>query len=79
MKSILTAAALSTVLLAGSASFAFADCAADVKAATDMAMKADGAKKDAAMKAIAMANDAMTKKDDAACKTATDAAMGAMK
>lgn len=79
MKSIFTTVALSAMLLAGSASLAFADCAGDIKASTDMAMKAEAAKKDAGMKEIAMASDAMTKKDDAGCKMHTDAAMAAMK
>ena len=80
MKKILATAALAAVLSASGASFAFADCAADIQAASDMAAKAtDAAKKDAAMKQVGMAKDAMGKKDDSACKVATDAAMAAMK
>jgi len=80
MKTILASAALAAVLSLSGATFALADCAADIKAASDMAGKAtDAAKKDAAMKQVGMATDAMGKKDDAACKTATDAAMAALK
>jgi hypothetical protein len=77
MKTVLLATSVSALLLA--AAPAFADCAADMKTTQDMAMKVtDAAKKDAAMKEMAMATDAMTKKDDAACKMHTDAAMKAM-
>jgi hypothetical protein len=80
VKNILASAALATALTVAGGTFAFADCAADIQAASDAAGKAtDAGKKDAAMKQVAMAKDAMGKKDDAACKTATDAAMAALK
>jgi hypothetical protein len=80
MKTILASVVLATALSFSGVSFALADCASDIQAATDAAGKAtDAAKKDAAMKQVGMAKDAMAKKDDAACKTATDAAMTALK
>ena len=80
MKTILASAALAAALSLSGVSFALADCAADIKAATDAAGKAtDAAKKAAAMKEVDAATAAMGKKDDAACKTATDAAMAALK
>lgn len=78
MKTILSAAAMSALLLA--APVAYADCAADMKATqTMMDTATDATKKEMAMKEMAMAKDMMTKKDEAGCMTHTDAAMKAMK
>jgi len=80
MKTIIASAALAAALSLSGVSFALADCASDIQAASDAAAKAtDATKKDAAMKQVTMAKDAMAKKDDTACKTATDAAMAALK
>jgi hypothetical protein len=78
MKTILATAALAT-LFAVSAPGAFADCADDIKAASDMVAQSNNfVKAKAASKQIAMAKDALSKNDDDACKTATDAAMAAL-
>ena len=80
LKSILTIAALTASLLGASVSASFADCATDMKTTQDTAMKVtDSAKKDAAMKEMAMAKDMMDKKDEAGCTMHTDAAMKALK
>lgn len=77
-KTILLATCVSALLFA--AAPAFADCAADMKTAQDMAMKAtDAAKKDAAMKEMTMATDSMGKKDEAGCQMHVDGAMKALK
>jgi hypothetical protein len=68
MKSLLSTAALAAMLMGAAPAFA-ADCATGMKATNELVIKAtDSAKKTAAMKHMALANEKMTAKDEAACQ-----------
>ena len=79
IKTLLSTAAVAAFLFAAAPAFA-ADCATEMKS-TDAMMQTstDAKKKEMAMKEMAMAKDAMEKKDDAGCMMHTGEAMKMMK
>ena len=79
IKSILPAAALAAFAFAAVPAFA-ADCAAEMKTSNEMMMKmTDASKMEMAKKEMAMAKEAMDKKDEAGCMMHMDMMNKAMK